>query len=196
MDAQPPPAPRANPTASPEISPGDRSAQASGFWRGDDHGPDPDHAVAEIRWSASEYAAHQRSAAWFAGAAAALLAVGALVWLVSREMLSVLVVMSIAAGLLVLAVRPPRTVDYKISNRGLQIGGRFYRFDDYRSFSVLQEGVVPSLFLLPLKRFAPPLSAFCDPAQAPAIIEAISQYLPHEDRQPDMIDRLTARLRL
>jgi hypothetical protein len=102
----------------------------------------------------------------------------------------------IAAGAFgALAARKPRELTYSLDDHGLQVGDKFYPYMDFRSFSVMEEGAIHSITLMPLRRLMPLLTIYYDPADEDKIVNALADMLPHEDRQHDMVERLMRRLR-
>lgn len=158
-------------------------------------GPDAQEGDDSISWTASEFIAHEKGLGWFA-----LLGVGAAVlmlatYLFTRDIFSagVVLVMIICFG--IFAVRKPRTLPYRVDRMGLHIDNRTYHYEQFKSFSLLREDGLPSIQLMPLKRFMPPISIYMDPADEEKIADTLMNYLPMEPRQQDMIDRLMRRLR-
>ncbi|MGH7249753.1 MAG: hypothetical protein ACREGC_02155, partial [Minisyncoccia bacterium] len=106
----------------------------------------------------------------------------------------VLVVLAVLAfG--ILAARKPRELDYSVDDTGLKIGEKFYQFSSFRSFSIVQEDAVESIWFMPLKRFMPPLTIYFDPEDGQKIVDVLAQILPVENRQLDPVDKLMHRLR-
>ncbi len=148
-----------------------------------------------VNWSASEYIDHQKATSWYLGLiVVTVLACGLIFWL-THDLIT-LVVIAIAAALFgVAGARKPRTLEYELNNRGVQIGAKFYDYAGFKSFTVLEEGAINSIQLLPLKRFMPPISLYCPPEQEDAVVGLIGSYLPHEERSSDPIDSLMRKVR-
>lgn len=104
-----------------------------------------------------------------------------------------IVVVAIMFG--VFAARQPRVLAYQLDHSGIRIGDKFYPYSEFKSFSVLDEGPVSSILLLPLKRFMPGVSMYYPPEQEEKIVTVIANYLPHEEREPDPLDRLMRKMR-
>ena len=66
---------------------------------------------------------------------------------------------------------------------------------DFKSFSVVQEGAVESIWLLPLQRFAPGLSIYFAPNDKDRILAILDDFLPVEEKEPDMVERLMHKIR-
>lgn len=148
-----------------------------------------------LSWTASEYIAHQHGAGWYLALTAGTAVITALLYVSTKSIFSasVMPVLGIIVG--VFASRQPRQVSYELDRKGITIAGRFYPYNSFKSFSIIDEGGIPSVFLSPLKRFMPPISAYFDPKQGDNILKTLGDYLPFEQRQPDFTERLTHRLR-
>jgi hypothetical protein len=96
----------------------------------------------------------------------------------------------------VFAGHKPKQIQYEITESGLGVNGKNYPYNAFKSFTVLREGNLSSVNLIPLKRFMPPVSAYFEPKDEPKITEALGNHLPYENRKMDGIDRLSRRLRL
>ncbi len=146
-------------------------------------------------WSASEYIDHHKSIEWYAVLVLASVLLGGLLYLVTRDWISVVVVL-LAAGMFgISGAKKPRTLTYRITESGVQVAGKLYPYEDIKVFSVVNEGGVSSIQLLPLRRFMPPLSIYYPPDMEEPIFNALANYLPHEENKHDPVDRLMKRLR-
>ena len=94
----------------------------------------------------------------------------------------------------VFSARPPRVLNYSISETGVQIGQRLYPYHEFKSFGLSEEGPLRSVLLMPLKRFLPPITVFYEPQAEDSIMNVLASYLPFEHRQPDAIDKLMSRI--
>lgn len=148
-----------------------------------------------VSWTASEYVDHAKGPAWFALMGAGLFVVVGLVYFVVKDVLAAVLVALAGITFGVFAGRRPQVLQYSIGPQGISIGQRTHAFTDFKSFSLTEAGPLPSILLLPLKRFLPPITIFYDPKEEDKIIEALADYLPHEDREPDVVDRLMSRIR-
>ena len=151
---------------------------------------------AEVRWTASEYVAHHKSTGWYMllAVATVLLSVG-VYFVTSRDIVSAVVVA--LAGIIfgVYAARKPQVQEYAVTSAGVAIGAKTYPFTDLKSFAIVDEGALSNSTFVPLKRFMPAISVYYDPADEDAIVAALSQYLPIEERRHDPIDRLMNKIR-
>ncbi len=148
-----------------------------------------------VTWTASEFIAHDKSAGWYGILALVGIILAGLVYLTLRDIISTSVVLVCTVLFGVYAARKPRQVSYQLDDVGLSIGNRLYSYHEFRSFSVVDEGPFASIALMPFKRFAPMLSVYFDPADEQAITDILGDYLPHEPRELDMLERALKKVR-
>lgn len=149
----------------------------------------------KITWSASEYIDHEKDAKWYLGITLVAAAVVAVVFLVTGDLLAVVAIVLAFVVIAFYAKRKPQTKEYTIEENGLKIGDKAYEFSRFRSFSLVDEGGINSIWLRPLKRFVPPAVIYCSPEDEDKIIDRLSGFLPYEDHELDAIDRFSRRIR-
>jgi hypothetical protein len=155
----------------------------------------PETDDSPVTWTASEFIAHDKSAGWYALLGLGSLALAALTYLVTRDLISTVVIIVAALALGAFASRQPRQLQYSLEQTGLRIGERFYSYELYRSFAVVPEGVFSSIVFMPLKRFAPLTTIYFDPADEDRIIDVLEPRMPLEDYNHDLIDRFMRQIR-
>lgn len=148
-----------------------------------------------VQWSASEYVEHEKDSMWYLLLFAGGITLTAFIYLVTRDILASSVVLLAVISIGIFAKRKPETKNYSVDDKGLQIGDKKYNYSQFRSFSVVEEGAIDSIWLKPLKRFAPAVIIYFAPEDEEKIIEVLSNFLPHEDRKLDPIDRFSKRVR-
>lgn len=149
----------------------------------------------EVAWTASEFVAHNKGMEWFGMLALVTVVLVGLVYLLTKDITSVIIIVLVAIIFGIAAVRKPRVLTYTINSNGLTIGQKYYAYAEFKSFSVMQEGAFSSITFLPLKRFMPPISIYYEPKDEDRIIEVLAQFLPMENRQHDIMDRFVNRIR-
>lgn len=154
-----------------------------------------DNTQAHVSWTASEFIAYQKGVGWYLTAFGVLLVLAALTYLLSRDMISAGAIFIIGILFIGFASRKPRVLTYEISSQGVKIGEKLYHFGTLKSFAVIEEESMRSIDILPLQRFMPAISMYYEPQDEIAIIEALGTYLPKEERQQPLIDKLMHRLR-
>jgi hypothetical protein len=151
--------------------------------------------IPTIEWTASEYVAHEKNASWYLAFLSASLVVALLVFFVSKDILATIVVLLACATITVYAGRKPATNRYIVNEKGVQVEDKMHRYSTFRSFSVVEEGAINSVWLKPLKRFAPVVVMYFSPEDEQKIIDVLANFLPHEERELDAIDRFSKRIR-
>lgn len=155
----------------------------------------PQGSDGSITWTASEFIAHHKSPGWYLALAGAAVVAALIVWLLTKDKISAAVVVCGAAFFGIYAARKPRQLQYRLDGQGLTIGERHFPYQAFRSFAVVPEGAFNSIEFVPLKRFAPLITIYYDPADEAKIVALLSDRLPVEGRQKDLIDRLMWRIR-
>lgn len=148
-----------------------------------------------ITWRAGEYLHHQKTGKWFGALMVGAVVLAGIVYLLTRDIMATIVVLVAAGAFAYYGKREPRELDYRLDPDGLTIGGKFYPYDLFRSFAVMRENGQPMIALLPLKRFAPLTTIYYEPAIEDAVVDALADQLPMEERQPDAIDRLMSKIK-
>ncbi len=152
-------------------------------------------AEANVEWKASEFVHHDKSAGWYTKLALFAVIVGALVYWLTRDFVSVAVVIGGAILLAVYGARQPRELEYKLDNRGVQIGQKYHSYGEFRSFSIMPEGAFSSVIFMPLKRFAVTTTIYFAPEDETKITDILTDCLPFEEHRLDAVDRLIKSIR-
>lgn len=193
----------ANPSQSPDQQNADQPSQSTpeapaSTWQYGDSGTDSQSQSLDmpvVSWSASEYIEHDKQATWFIALGMFAIVCCAIIYLLTQDTVTTGAV-GIAIVLFgITASRKPKVLEYKLDNTGIHIGGKLYMYDRFKSFSVIHEGALNSIHLSPLGRIAPPLSLYYPPDQEEQIVNMLANYLPHEERSHDPVDRLMRRIR-
>lgn len=156
---------------------------------------EPAAAENTISWTASEFVAHDKTAGWYALLLFGAALFSAIVYLVTKDVVSSGVVLAAAVILAVFAAHKPQEQQFMLDEQGITIGQKRYDYDDYKSFAVASEGAFSSLVFMPLKRFAIPLTIYYAPEDEERIINLLSERLPLEEHRLDAIDNLMRRMR-
>ncbi len=157
--------------------------------------PEQNLELNPVTWTASEYIAHNKNLAWYGLLAIGSFALTGLIYLLTKDVISSVLVAIMGVAFGVFAARKPQVLSYVVDERGIQIDQKLYAYSELKSFAVLQEGPLPAFLILPLKRFLPPITVYYDSKEEDNILNTLGSYLPHEDKQPDAIERLMARIR-
>lgn len=178
-----------------KVNPEPTEQQFDGDTQAFGEAPTYDTNTEPVTWTASEYVHHDKGAGWFVLFSLVLLVLVGLIYFLSKDILATVLVGVAGLTFGIFAGRPPRVLTYVIDNGGITIGERRHPFSELKSFTFIEENGLPSLMILPLKRFMPPVTVFFDPKDEDKIIDALALRLPHEDKEPDIVDRLMSRIR-
>lgn len=149
----------------------------------------------DLNWTASEFIAHDKGASWYAMLAIGAIVVAVLIYLITKDKITTGIIVFVAVVFGAFAGRKPNVQQYSLTGQGLQIGQKFYNLQDFKTFSVGQEGAIASIVLNPLKRFMPPLTIYVAPDMAESVVNFLSNYLPFEQHKTDAVDSLLRRIR-
>lgn len=153
--------------------------------------PEP---ITPFGWQASEYVHHQKGPLWYVGLIVLLAGLTA-VAVITHEWLAIAVFVCMFLAVAVYGSRQPRTLNYAITQDGLEIEGKTYPFSNFSSFAVIQDVAWHSIDLEPTQRFMPRLTILLDDTHVEEIVSRLSAQLPRFDRKPDLIERAARYLR-
>lgn len=148
-----------------------------------------------IVWTASEFVAHEKSSSWYGALALAAVIGAGLIYLLTQDVISSIVILFCALIFGIYGARQPRQLQYRIGDQGLSIGPRHYSYEEFKSFSVATDGAFSSIIFSPLKRFATLKTIYYAPEDEDQIVEVLADRLPFEEHVPDVVDRLMHRIR-
>ena len=148
----------------------------------------------EISWTASEFIEHKKTSGWYFVLFLATIGLAAAAFFVADLVASIMII--VAAVLFgIIASRKPRELTYIINSSGITVGNKKFPYASFKSFSLIQEGGIQSIWLLPAKRFDPGLSIYFAPTEGQNIVNLLGTFIPYEDRKLDPVDKLMHRLR-
>lgn len=153
---------------------------------------DPDQ---QVTWTAAEFIAHEKSSGWYGTLALITIIIAAVLYLLTRDIISTVVIIVGGFCFGVLASRKPRQLQYAVGDTGIVIGSKHYDYGMFKSFSVVPEGASGSIIFMPLKRFAPLTIMYFDPKDHDKIVDILADYLPFEEHRLDIVDNVMRRIR-
>lgn len=175
-------------------------------WAYSQDSPDPIFQEAEnnlqtsfepVSWTASEYIAHEKTALWYVVVSLLMIVFAGLIYFFDSDngLFSPILVLIAGIIFMVAASRKPNELEYLIDRSGLHIGKKLYNYAQFKSFSLVQEGLIVTIVFTPLQRFVPALTIYFDPNDQDKIVTALSEYLPVENKKLDIIDSLMRKIR-
>lgn len=185
------------PQQSPITQPEDAILPADDYVYDDEYDDDEEIDLSEpVNWSAKEYIHQEKDAKWFIVFAIVLIAFIAVAIFLMKSITFAILLVVIAGAVIVLAKRPPREIDYSLSNDGLHIGETLHRYGDFKSFGIIHDGQEFSVMLVPRRRLQPGITVYFPEEAGEDIVDVLGSRLPMKDLHMDVIDRLVRALRL
>lgn len=148
-----------------------------------------------VKWEAKEYVQHDKNAGWYVGFVVVELLLIALSVLLRWWTFTALIVLS-GISLLLYVVRPAREIKYSLTPKGLREGDREYKFEDYKSFGILQDDTNFAIVLMPRKRFSPAVTVYFPKEKGEEIVDMFGARLPMEEVKLDFLDKIVRKLRI
>lgn len=148
-----------------------------------------------VSWSSSEYIANPKNASWFMILGVGSVVLSAAIYLLTKDKISIVAILSICIIVGVFAARKPRDVQYALDRSGMHMGEKFYPYGAFKSFSIVQETISSHVSLMPLKRFMPPVALHYAAQDEDKIVETLGDYLPYEEHKPDVVENFSRRVR-
>lgn len=155
--------------------------------------PDEDQVV---RWQATEYIHRDKSSMWYIVFGVVVLALIALAIFVFRSITFAILIPVMAAALVIYAYRPPETLDYTLSRKGLHINDRLYPYEQFKEFGLLHGDDQYSVVLVPRERFKPGVTVYFPEDVGEAVVDMLAARLPMHEAHIDVIDRLIRKLKI
>jgi hypothetical protein len=153
------------------------------------------NTIEDIHWSASEFIAHEKNVTWYVILVLVTLVAGAIVYFLTHDKISTVII--VIAGVIfgIYGARKPRLIDYRINSSGITVQTKLFSYDAFKSFEIVEDSIIPNIVLMPLKRFMPSLSIYLDPTTQEEVVKILSDCLPQDFHQQDLIERFVQRVR-
>lgn len=149
-----------------------------------------------VRWQAQEYIHHEKDAWWFVIFALVVISLMAVAIFVIQSITFTVLIPVMAVALIVYSYRPPRTLSYTLSGKGLYVNDHLYPFTDFKGFGVIRDGKEYSVMLIPIKRFKPGVSVYFPEEAGEAIVDLLGARLPMQELHLDVVDKVIRKLRI
>jgi hypothetical protein len=149
-----------------------------------------------IQWQAPEYVQERRSPWWFIAFWAVAIILMVLAAFVMRSWSFAILVPAMAAALTIYSHRPPHMIGYVLSSKGLYINEKLHPMSEFRSFGILKEEAIPSLMLIPVRRFRPGLTVHFPEETGEAIVDLLGSRIPMQELKFDIFDRVIKTLHI
>lgn len=151
-------------------------------------------SVEPVQWSASEFIDHHKNAGWYMAILGGFIVLALTIYIITRDWVSILFIGIILILFMIIAAKKPRQRTYTVDNQGIMIDNKFYSYNDFKSFSLGNEGAIGSIVFMPLKRLMPELTVYFAAADEPRIVKVLAANLPIEERRDRSVDKLMKKL--
>src|SRR5579884_3771891 len=145
----------------------------------------PAQPPAEVSWTAPEFVGHAKSVAWYLGLAMGDAAAAIIIYLLTRDAVSVAVIIVAGLAFGIYGGRQPKHVQYSVRPGGISIGSKHFGYEEFKSFSVVPEGNLVSIIFMPLKRFRTIATIYFEPEYQEIILNVLTSALPYEEPRRD-----------
>lgn len=149
-----------------------------------------------IQWQAPEYLQEYRSPWWFIGFWGVVIVLMLIAIILIKSWSFALLIPAMAAALTIYSHRPPRQVGYVLSNKGLYINEKLHTVEEFKSFSVVREESMPSIMLIPTRRFRPAITVYFPIEAGEGIVDLLGSRMPMQEAKLDFFDKLIRQLHL
>ena len=152
----------------------------------------------EIRWSAPEFHYYQKDVSWYwLVLLITVIIVGFALWQ-GNFLFAVFIIMA-SVLTLIWGKRTPKTIDFILSGRGLDIGGKkLYTYDSFNGFAIIPNDDEPELSELIFKtkkQVNPWLRVIIATQRADDVKNLLSKFIPEIEYQESLSDRISKFLR-
>lgn len=148
-----------------------------------------------ISWQAEEYLIKDHSTIWYLSLLLVCGSLSVLAIFLGWWTFLILVILS-CISIFIFTLRPPRKINYFLDKNGLTEEKVLHKFEEYKSFGILQEGKNFSIILIPKKRLAISTKVYFPSSNGETIVDILGNHLPMEQIKPDFLDKIVNFLRI
>ena len=149
-----------------------------------------------VRWQATEYIQHEKNGLWFIAFILVTLGLMAVAIFLIRSWTFAVLIPVMATALLTYTHRPPRLINYTLSQKGLHVNDHLYSFAEFKAFGVIRDGGEYSIMLVPIKRFRPGVTVYFPEEVGEPLVDMLGTRLPMRDLHLDLVDKIIRKLRI
>ena len=160
--------------------------------RGQDYTRTKETANKLISWSAPDSLGSQKSPRWYFLLISLAIIVSVVSYLLTRDLVTVVVICVATVSIIFYTRSKPHNLDYSLGPKGLDIGQKHYGFEAFKSYHVLEDRL-PTIQLMPQKKFMLPISVYFTPDESEKIINVLGEHLPYENKKQDLLDRVISK---
>jgi hypothetical protein len=148
-----------------------------------------------ISWVAPEFIQHEQNLGWYLRLIAGAIVVGALIYLLTRDLITSGAIVVVGIILAFYTLRKPKNIQYTLERGSVRIGDKTFPYGAFRSFIAIDEGSkLTSVTFMPMRRFSPPVGMCIFQADEDTILDFLADRLPIENHKPDLVERMMERI--
>ena len=148
-----------------------------------------------VSWEAEEYISKNHNGWWYFGLFLIAAALSALAIVFQGWTFLILIILSVIA-ILSYALRPPRTIHYRLDSQGLTEEKQLHHYEEFRAFGILKEDTHYSAVLIPKKRLSLQVKVYFPEGSGEMIVDQLGNHLPMEEVKLDFLDKIVNFLRI
>lgn len=148
-----------------------------------------------VAWKASEYIHHQKGLSWFLPLTGFAFLIAVLTYFLGGGIIGVIMIITGTVAFVVFAKQEPDTLEYALFPQSLAVGSKEYSYDDFKAFSVSQNGGLFNVVLDPVKRFVPPVTIYFPQEDGEQIFDILAAHLPSVEERLDPVESLMRKIR-
>lgn len=144
-----------------------------------------------LSWEADEFQSHERGLWWHVIVLG--LAVLAIIYAIYiRNWIFIGLIVMVVVALYVIGNVAPRKFIHTITDKGVEVGDKFYNYDELKSFwLVSEEKAATVLNIITAQKYTLLLTLQLEKSNVEQIRKILSEYLPEEsDRGEDRVDKI------
>ena len=133
---------------------------------------------------------------WYLIFIVSTIALGGLIYLITRDLITAIVIVFCGITLLVYSIKKPRSVNYKLTDSSLYVSGKAFKISNFKSFSINNHGLEKAISLVPMKRFYPYLYINLNQEVSADVIQRLSQIIPIQKPSTDIFESFLRLIKL
>ena len=149
-----------------------------------------------VSWQSVELSHEERGLTWYIIFGIIVAGLMALAIFVFQSITFAILIPVMAISVIVLSIRPPATIVYSVSPKGVYVADKLYDFSEFRAFGVVRDERGNSITLLPVKRFSPGVTLYFNEVDGEKIVDMLGARLPLQEIKPDGLEKLIRLIRL
>ena len=147
-------------------------------------------------WQATEGRQVSRGVIWYVMLGVISIGLMALAIFIFKSITFAVLLVVIDIAVIVLTGKPPRSINYGISPKGIYVADRLYDFSEFRAFGVIDEPGNPSIIVLPVKRFSTGVTLYFNIEDGERIVDMLGARLPLQEVKLDLLEKVIRLIKL